>query len=348
MSETSVSILSPADGSGREEWEGFVASRPGASAYHSLVWCDVIREAFGHPAFPLVARRREEIRGVLPLVLVAGRLFGRFLVSMPFVNYGGVLAADESAAAALLCAAEELMRDLDARSVELRRPGIPRPDMPGRGHKVALLLDLDPDPDRLWRAFKDTVRNQVRKARKNGLEATAGGAELLDDFYGVFCVNMRALGTPVYAKDFFATVLRSLPRDIRIVAVRRGSRTLAAGITYAHGGVTEMPWASSLPAFRHLCPNNLLYWEAVREACLQGRALFDFGRSSPGSGPWRFKIQWGAREEPLCWDYILPPGMRPPDVTTANPKFRLASAVWKLMPLGLTRLLGPRIVRCIP
>lgn len=348
MPDTVIRILSPADTTDRAAWESFVASRPEASAYHSLVWCAIIREAFGHPAYPLAAFRRGTIRGVLPLVLVSGKLFGSFLVSMPFVNYGGVLADDPRSSAALLSKAEELMRDLGARSVELRRVGDPRPDMPGRSHKVTVHLRLDPDPDQLWRGFKDKVRNQVRKAWKNGLEAITGGAELLDAFYDIFCVNMRALGTPVYGKEFFAAVLRHLPDETRIISVWQNGRALAAGITYAHGHVMEMPWASSLPAFRHLCPNNLLYWEAIREACLQDRALFDFGRSSPGSGPCRFKTQWGAREKPLCWDYLLPPGHKPPDLTTANPKFQMAEAVWKRLPLPLTRMLGPRIVRCIP
>ena len=33
-----------------------------------------------------------EVVGVLPLVRIASRLFGRRLVSMPFLDYGGVLA----------------------------------------------------------------------------------------------------------------------------------------------------------------------------------------------------------------------------------------------------------------
>ncbi len=348
MPETTVRVLSAADASDCKAWDAFVASRPEASAYHGMVWCAIIQDAFGHPAYPLAAYRDGVIRGVLPLVLVAGRLFGRFLVSMPFVNYGGVLAEDAHSTAVLLRKAEELMRDLSARSVELRRFGAARVDMPGRGHKVTMLLQLAPDPDSMWNGFKDKVRNQVRKAQKNGLQTETGGADLLNEFYEVFCVNMRALGTPVYGKNFFAAVLRRLPGAVRIISVRQGEKTLAAGITYTHGTTMEIPWASSLPAFRQLCPNNLLYWEAIRQAALQGLSLFDFGRSSPGSGPLRFKAQWGAHEKPLCWDYLLPPGRQLPDLTTSNPKFRLATAVWKKLPLGLTRLLGPRIVRCIP
>jgi hypothetical protein len=39
--------------------------------------------------------RDETIRGVLPLVHMNSRIFGNFLVSMPFFNYGGACADTE-------------------------------------------------------------------------------------------------------------------------------------------------------------------------------------------------------------------------------------------------------------
>ena len=73
-----------------------------ASAYHSPVWLDVIHRAFGHDTTYLVAESAGAICGVLPLVFFRSRLFGRFTVSVPFVNYGGVLADNEATARALL------------------------------------------------------------------------------------------------------------------------------------------------------------------------------------------------------------------------------------------------------
>ncbi len=343
-----TAVLDLADSAAMAAWKAYTAEKPEAFGYHDPVWLEIIREAFGHPVYPLAVYKDNAISGVLPLVLVASRLFGRFLVSMPFVNYGGTLADDDESAEALLEEASRLMRELKAESVELRYTTSYPSSLPARGHKVSLYLDLEASPDAMWRGFKDKVRNQVRKAQKNGLSVIHGGAELLDDFYKVFQVNMRALGTPVYGKKLFETVLEKLPEQCSILSVRQNGACLAAGITYGHGKVMELPWASSLPAFRNLCPNNLLYWEAISKACSEGYSLFDFGRSSPDSGPWRFKIQWGAKELPLHWAYLLAPGNEMPDLSVNNSSFSLAIKVWQRMPLTLTNLLGPRIVKWIP
>src|SRR5207245_9031035 len=57
---------------------------------------------------------------------------------------------------------------------------------------------------------------------------------------------------------------------------------------------------------------SLLYWETLKAACADGVGRFDFGRSSRNSGTYRFKVQWGAREEPLYW-YTIPISSRPRD-----------------------------------
>ncbi len=348
MPEPEVRILSPADTAHRAAWNAFVRARAESCGYHRMEWLAIINEAFGHPVFPLALHKNGQIRGVLPLALVASRLFGRFLVSLPFVNYGGVLAEDAPGREALLDTAKLLMSRLGAESVELRHRERSLPDLPAQQHKVSMLLPLAPEPETLWNGFKDKVRNQVRKALKNGLTATEGGLELLDEFYAVFCVNMRALGTPVYSSRFFHTVLRRLPEETRVIAVRQKGRCLAAGILYTPGGTAEMPWASSLPEFRHLCPNNMLYWEAISRSCSRGCACFDFGRSTPDSGPWRFKRQWGAEALPLHWEYLLSQGKAVPALNPQNPKFKMAVRLWKLLPLAVANTLGPRIVRCIP
>ena len=343
-----VRIISPQDESEIAAWDRYVEKTPGACGYHRMAWLRIITSAFDHPVYPLAVYNGADITGILPLVFVAGWLFGRFLVSVPFVNYGGVLADDKASACALLREAQALRERLGAQSVELRHTGEPGLGLPARGHKVSMVLPLPETPERLWSGLKDKVRNQVRKAQKNELEVVEGHAELLDDFYRVFCINMRTLGTPVYGRIFFEQILHQLPNGIRILAVRQKNRCLAAGITYQHGETTEMPWASSLPSSRPLCANVLLYWEAMQRACLAGSRLFDFGRSSPGSGPWRFKQQWGSTSVPLSWEYLLAPGAEMPDLGTHSPRFQAAIHVWKRLPLAVTNFLGPRIVRCIP
>src|SRR3712207_7046016 len=53
-------------------------------------WKRVFEEAFGHETLYLAAMEGTEITGVLPLVIVQTPLVGRFAVSLPFVDGGGV------------------------------------------------------------------------------------------------------------------------------------------------------------------------------------------------------------------------------------------------------------------
>ncbi|GFO63703.1 FemAB family PEP-CTERM system-associated protein [Geomonas paludis] len=330
------------------EWDRFVASRPGATSYHRYLWKDVVQESFGHAGYYLMARRGGEPVGVLPLIHMKSVLFGNFLVSVPFFNYGGVLAGDPAAVQPLLDEGVKVMARCGAAHLELRHRGEPLPGLATRSHKVTMILDLAEDADSQWRGFTPKLRNQVRKAQKSGLHVVSGGCELLDGFYRVFCRNMRDLGTPVYGRRFFENVLRAPDAQARVVSVLLGKEPVASGIMTRFRDTVEVPWASSVRDYRELCPNNLLYWEAIRLAIGEGAACFDFGRSTPGEGTYRFKKQWGARAVALHWQYLLAPGAHPPELNPANPKFRLAVEGWRRLPVALTRFLGPAIVRNIP
>lgn len=331
------------------EWDAFVASRPDGANYHRYGWREVLEKSFGHKTYYLAARNQEnEIRGVLPYVHVKSVLFGSFLVSLPYFNYGGLLCADDDAVALLLNRSRNMLWETGASFVELRHLVNCGQGLATRQHKVSMILDLQEDEEEQWRVLDAKVRNQVRKAQKSGLGLVLGQRELLDDFYAVFCRNMRDLGTPVYGKEFFGNILDAFPDSTHVLAVRLGDRTIAAGIATLFRGTLEVPWAASVRDFRDLCPNNLLYWEAIRFAIGKKAARFDFGRSTPGEGTYRFKKQWGARPVQLYWQYLLGNGVGMPNINPSNPKFDLAVKVWRRLPLALTRVLGPPIVRCIP
>ncbi len=330
------------------EWDDFVASHPAATSYHRYLWKKVVEESFGHRGYYLLARSGGRTVGVLPIIHMKSRLFGNFLVSVPFFNYGGLLCSDPAGRSALLKEGGRVMAECDASYLELRHLADPLPGLATRSHKVTMVLDLAPDSESQWGRFSPKLRNQVRKAQKSGLEVMVGGAELLDGFYRVFCRNMRDLGTPVYGREFFENVLHAREVDPRVISVLRGGETIASGIMTRFRDRVEVPWASSNRDFRECCPNNMLYWEAIRRAIGDGARSFDFGRSTPGEGTYLFKKQWGAEPVPLYWQYLLRPGVELPDLNPANPKFRLAVQGWRRLPVALTRLLGPAIVRNIP
>ena len=342
-----VGVAGDAD---RAAWETYVSSRASATGYHAWAWRDVIERTFGHACFYLIARRpgRGDITGVLPLVEIRSRLFGRTMTSVPFVNYGGVVADSDAVAQALLASARDLAGTRGCRHVELRHFDRRFDGLPFKQHKVTMRLPLAAG---MWDRLDRKVRNQIRKAMKSDLTVERGGVDLLSEFYAVFSRNMRDLGTPVYRRRLFEEVLRALPDRTRIVVVRhagRGGAPIAAGLTFRSGELVEVPWASSIRDFNALCPNHLLYWSVIEAAIADGCTMLDFGRSTPNEGTYKFKAQWGATPVPLHWEYCLVRGAAIPDQSPKNPKLRMFVETWKRLPLWAANLVGPLVVRQIP
>jgi FemAB-related protein (PEP-CTERM system-associated) len=337
-----VSIATPSD---RDDWETFVTTRGDEAGYHAWGWRQVFQNAFRHRCVYLMARRGDAVVGVLPLVEIKSRLFGNTLTSLPFVNYGGVIAQTPEAAEVLVNAAKAEAHERHCGHVELRHVSRQFPALPAKRHKVSMRLPLAQD---LWSVLDRKVRNQIRKAEKNNLEVQRGGEELIGDFYHVFARNMRDLGTPVYSRRLFEEVFRAFPDRSALHVVRLKGQPIAAGFTYRTQSMVQLPWASSIREFNSLCANVLLYWDAIQYAATTGAGTFDMGRSTPDEGTFKFKAQWGAQPVPLHWEYQLVTESDMPNVSPANPKFQLAIALWQRLPLALTRRFGPMIVRTIP
>jgi FemAB-related protein (PEP-CTERM system-associated) len=199
----------------------------------------------------------------------------------------------------------------------------------------------------LWKQIPSKARNQVRKGQKSGLSVVWGSDELLPEFYAVFSHNMRDLGTPVYGRGLFRAVLRQFPGRTELCVLRAGRLPVAAALLLHGRGVTEVPSAGALRAYNPSCANMLMYWHLLERAVDRRQAVFDFGRSTRDSGTHAFKKQWGAVPEPAEWQYYLRSGS-PGDMRPDNPSYGRLIRLWQRLPVSLTRLIGPPIVRGIP
>ncbi len=345
-----ITLYTPSD---QAAWDEFVLSHPEGVNYHLSGWRQVVETTFGHKTYYLLAKEGHKIKGILPLVHMKSLLFGNFLASLPFFNYGGVLAQDEETKHLLLKQAISLAQELDAEHIELRHltPALSPKEKDSwqlKTHKVTLFLNLPDAPEILWKSFKSKLRSQIRRPQKEGMTAQIGHLDQLNNFYQVFSINMRDLGTPVYPKRFFANILMTFPDTARICTVFYQDIPVASGFIIGFKNTLEIPWASSLRKYNRYAPNMLLYWNILKYACEQGYKRFDFGRSTPNKGTYRFKKQWGAVPHQLYWYYWLRQGNELPALNPDNPKYKLAIKLWQRLPLFLTQLIGPKIVKNIP
>jgi hypothetical protein len=185
------------------EWDGFARAQRGFTHFHLHGWRGVMERVFGHECISLAARDEAgAIRGVLPLVRVRSVVFGHYLVSMPFLNYGGPLGTD-AAVVALVDEAVEVARASGVKLLELRS----RVELPvafaASHRKITVLLVLPDAADVLWKKLDAKVRSQVRRPQKEGI-VVRFGADQVDPFFSVFARHMRDLGTPTQSRALFA------------------------------------------------------------------------------------------------------------------------------------------------
>jgi FemAB-related protein (PEP-CTERM system-associated) len=330
-------------------WEEFLAKRPASPVGNHPRWLRVLQHGLKHVPYCIEATRDDQIVGLLPLAFVRSALFGRFLVSLPYLNSTGVLADDDDAATSLIDGAVELADELDVRYLELR--GEKSREHSALSHematKVHMRLELPASADDLWSSFKPKVRNQVRKGEKHDLAVEWGSVELLDDYYAIFARNMRDLGTPVFGRSLFKQTLTEFSGAAELCIVRADRRPIAAAILIHGPQMTEVPSASSLREFNSTNANMLMYWHLLQRACERGQSCFDFGRSTVDSNTFRFKKQWGAKPVPAIWQYYIRHGSMA-DMRPDSGRNQLLSRLWRKLPLPLANRLGPPIVRGIP
>lgn len=287
-------------------------------------------------------------RGILPLVHMKSILFGNMLVSLPYFNYGGVSADNSVIERSLIDEAVRIAKSIGARHIELRQEKRFENGFGIKTSKVSMRLALSGSTEDLWKSFPSKLRSQISKPMKEGMSSRIGKSEEIDCFYEVFATNMRDLGTPVYPKKFFRNILESFPDNSWINTIYTGRQPVASGFLIGFKERMEIPWASSLRKYNRQSPNMLLYWNCLKFSCEQGYHVFDFGRSTPGEGTYRFKEQWGAKPAQLYWNYWMADGEKVPEINPKNRKYHFAIRCWKHLPVGLTKQIGPWIIKNIP
>lgn len=333
-----------------ERWNTYVREADKSSCYHLICWKNVIKKSFGHKTYYLLSEdSNNEITGILPLVHLKSFLFGNFLVSLPYFNYGGILCKNDEIQKRLLKEAIQIAQRGNAQHLELRHDTQISEKLPVKTAKVSMRLELPENTEELWNSFPTKLRSQIQRPSKEGMYSTIGREEELHSFYKVFSINMRDLGTPVYSKSFFKNILEEFQETTWICTVyTKDKQPVASGFLLGFKEIIEIPWASSLRAYNRYSPNMLLYWSSVKFACEKGYKVFDFGRSTPNEGTYRFKEQWGAKPVQLYWYYWIRNGGTVPELNPGNPKYSTAITIWKKLPVSMTRIIGPSIVKNLP
>ena len=332
------------DSAAAGRWDAFVAACPQATFFHRAGWKEVLERAFGHRAYFLYAERAGVVEGVLPLGHVRSRLFGHYLSSTPFCVIGGVAAATPAATSALEEKAEALARELGVDYLEYRNQVPCHPKWPCKDNLyVNFRKEIHPDPEVNLAAIPRKQRAMVRKGIDAGLRSTID--EGVGRFYDAYSRSVHKLGTPVFAKRYFEILREVFREDCEILTVSLDEQVISSVLSFYFRDEVLPYYGGGGEAAREVKGNDFMYWELMRRAAERGIRTFDYGRSKVGTGSYSFTTNWGFQPKPLDYEYRLIRAGAVPDLNPLNPKYRLFINLWKRLPLRLTRLIGPHLVK---
>ena len=346
--ETEFQVV-PAEAADADLWDAFVNAHALGTPYHAWGWKTAMENSYQLKTSYLCAKNNDgAIIGVCPVAHMPSVFGLGSACSLPYCDRGEPLADRDAVAHGLLdSVGGDFAHEVRATT------GQDDPDewvtsQIADGAKVRLLLDLPNSSQELMASFKSKHRSQIRKAEKNGLEASvAPGVSRVAAFYSVFTRNMRDLGSPTHSLRWFEEVARSYGKQCLVGLVTLEGKTIGAGIVLISGKRAVIPWASTLREYNRLAPNMLLYWKLLEAVTDIGCRSFDFGRSSYGEGTYRFKTQWGAKPVPLNWytqgSHVT--GREPTEPATGQSRLvrKIVESIWRKLPLATTVLIGSRI-----
>ncbi|MBU4152324.1 MAG: FemAB family PEP-CTERM system-associated protein [Proteobacteria bacterium] len=336
-------------------WDAFVESHQDASPYHLWAWKEAVEDAYSHKGYYFLAEENGVINGIFPLIHMKVHFLSNQLVSLPFCDIGGCLANSPETEALLINEAMMIGTELKASTIDIRTKSSlvqsANRQTSVSCDKVSMFLELPMGSEILWGKFKSKLRSQIHRSSKNGLQFTwGGGQDAVNQFYDVFSSNMRELGSPVHSKWWIQAILNHYGDAARMGLIHKDGAAIGCGIILMTGKRISIPWASTLREYNSLSPNMLLYWSFLKYAADSGHERFDFGRSTPGEGTYKFKAQWGAEPQALYWHIVYLNGQSAKSASEAsksNGKRERLASLWARLPLWAANFLGPCLRRYI-
>lgn len=289
-------------------WDGFVASHPRASVFHSRGWIEALSRTYGYtPVAFTTSLPAQELKNAILFCRVESWLTGRRLVSLPFSDHCEPLVDQFKDLSLFEAALDQQTRDNRMRYVEIRpRCSFRDPVDFFHPHESFCFheLDLSPGVDVLFRNFhKDSTQRRIRKAEREGLNVEEGRSDSLrDQFYDLMLLTRRRHGLPPQPKAWFGNLIDCLGESLAILVASKDKQPAAAILTLRFGKTVTYKYGCSDPQYSNLGATQLLFWRTIQESCSLGMQHFDLGRSdSDNPGLVTFKDRWGAERLTLTY-----------------------------------------------
>ena len=335
--------IKQAQNTDEQAWDTYVNQHPDATFFHLFGWKKALEKSFRHKNYYLYALDNDKIAGVLPLGHIKSLLFGNTLVSTPFAVYGGILAENDEVKQALRQAACDLAEKLKVDHLELRNIKRDNPDWPYKELYVYFKKELADNDDDNLKAIPRKQRAMVRKGIKAGLEYEVN--QDVDTFFEAYSESVRNLGTPVFPKKLFKSLLDVFKDQADILTVTKDHQLVASVLSFYYKDTVLPYYGGGTWLARNLKGNDFMYWSLMQHSLKKGITDFDYGRSKEGTGSYSFKKNWGFEPKPLYYEYYLVKAKEISEINPLNPKYQMFIKLWQKLPLKVSQILGPVLAR---
>jgi len=331
-------------------WDDYVSQNPNGTFLHSWGWRKVLSKTYRYKPFYIAAfSQSSKVVGVLPLFMMRTLRLKKILSSIPFGVYGGCVADNGQVLDALISRAKEIAKQEKVEYLELKNmEKVEGQSLVCKDRYVTYVKGLPAKKEDCLSQLPRKARAAARKAIGLGLSAVVD-SNLLDEFYHVYAVSVRNLGTPVVPFSFIKNLACEFKDKVTVLSVRYEAKTIASVLTFLdkEKGAVLPYYGGALPEYFKCQPNNFMYLSLMEWGVENGYKYFDFGRSKKGSGSAKFKELMGFEPRDLHYQYFLNKAACMPDMSPANPAYSLPIRVWKNLPLPVTKVLGPMVVKYI-
>ena len=308
-----------------KRWDLFVNRHDSATIFHTSAWARVLQERYqSPPKYWVMENEKGDIVALAPFFKINNFIIGSRLLCLPNSEYCFPLAIPSADIMSLMKVVNKEVHKKEVSFLEIRGWESPiLAEHMGLKEYYYFLnhrLELDPDPEMLKQSFigkkHKHLRNRINRTYRSSINIHEVQDETdLKKFYILYVKHRRRLHLLPEPYDYFKAIFDYLiiPGFGFVHLAEIGGQIIAGDINLSFNDTMLVKFGVYDDKFLQYKAQDLLTWNAIKRACIEGRRYYDFGRTFPENhGLVNYKRRWGCEEikQPYYY-YPNKPGVGP-------------------------------------
>ena len=302
---TELKIINPIE---FNNWDQLLLCHKDHCFFHSSAWAKVLHEAYGYQPLYFTAFSGNEIKLLVPIMIVSSFLTGCRGVSLPFTDMCPVIISDDYEPDDILDFLINYGKQFNWKYLELRTGKYSNHHMCMPTEYFGHVLPLKENQGAIFSGFRDSTKRNIKKATNEGVKVHISNTlDAVREFYRLNCITRKRHGLPPQPYSFFEKIHDNIiSQDNGIIILALHNNQAIGGAVFFHfGNKAIFKYGASDYAFQNLRANNLVIWAAIQYYINKKFESLDMGRTSTdNNGLIQFKKGWGVQQKKLYYHKI--------------------------------------------